>query len=360
MPQYQFLLSVITPAGHELAEKQALPFLDELIYSPFDLSWVTRKVVRSIKPAVFISLESEMWPNLLHTLKQEGARTILANGRFTEKNFGRTLTYGRGLFQWMMSNMDLLLMQSEAEAERARMLGADPAKVQVLGNSKFDQPVRAVSAKEAAELRVQLHLPKDSYVWIAGSTRSPEEEYVVVEAHKLMKKKIPNLCLIAAPRQITRAEEVEKFLSSQGLSPALRTRLNEAPEQISCMVLDTMGELAGLYAAADMAFIGNTFPPVVQGGGQNLLQPLAHGIPVLIGPKIATIRAEVAMGLEAGVVYPVTSAETMAEAGIQLLKDGLKREEIKKKALHLISVQQGASGRYACAVAELMRETSIS
>jgi 3-deoxy-D-manno-octulosonic-acid transferase len=260
----------------------------------------------------------------------------------------------------MLSNMDRLLMQSEADAARVRALGgglSEPGRVAVFGNSKFDQEIACLSPEQTRALRQALHLPDSAPVFVAGSTRSPEEEAQVIAAYRTMRQECPELCLLLAPRHIDRAEEVESAMSSAGLSPVRRTQLQAHEGQVQHLILDTLGELANVYAVAAIAFVGNSFPPVVKGGGQNLLQPLAHGKPVLFGPYTASIRSEVALAKEAGVGFQVADGAELAEAGLRLLLDEAARRAIEARALNLIAANRGVSAKYAAAVAEAADRT---
>ena len=358
LPYDEILLSTITPAGHEMAEQQALPYVDGLFYFPFDLPWVARRVVSLIRPTVFVSLESEMWPNLLHELKRQGATTVLVNGRISEKNFQRVQgRVGGWLYRWMLSNMDQLLMQSQKDAERIGALGAG-RDVAVLGNSKFDQEITRLDAEQVQALRKELKLPEDAPVFVAGSTRSTEEEAQVFSAYKTMQAQVPALCLLIAPRQIDRAGELAEAMRAAGLQPVRKTQLASTQVPVAHLILDTIGELANVYAVATVAFVGNSFSPVNKGGGQNLLQPLAHGKAVLFGPLTATIRSEVALATEAGVGFEVADSAALARQGLRLLADAALRQEIAAKAIALISAHQGVSAQYAEAVVEMADRAS--
>lgn len=354
LPDYALFLSVITPAGYEVAVKQAAPLLEGLFYAPFDLPWVVRHAVQTLRPQLYVSLESELWPNLLHTLKRQGVKTALVNGRITPRSFERARRFAPGLFRWMLGHVDLLLMQSQADAERICALGGTSIerRVKVVGNTKFDQEIQPLDRERREQMRAELRLPLEAPVFIAGSTRSSDEERIVVEAFLQMKRRLPSLCLVVAPRQLNRVEETLQILRQANLNPMRRTSPNDS--LTDCLVLDTMGELADVYAIANVAFIGNTFPPVVQGGGQNILQPLAHGIPVLHGPHYATIRAEVALANEAGVAFPVTSAEELANKALQLLGDTCLLEKLAQRAVALIQANRGASQRCVEALIPLL------
>ena len=302
LPDYELVFSVITPAGYEMAEQQAAKYVDAIFYAPFDFPWVVRRVVRALRPRVYVSLESELWPNLLYELKRQNAATVLVNGRISDKNFARVRKYGGALFRWMLGNMDRLLMQSPSDAERVALLAGkgnakkikgrreqeeeqESGRIAVVGNSKFDQAIARLDTEAVSNLRRDLKLPHAAPVFVAGSTRSPEEEAQVFAAYQTMQTEIADLCLLVAPRHIERAGEVAEAMRHAGLQPVLRTELDSIAAPLQHLVLNTMGELANVYAVAAIAFVGNSFAPVNKGGGQNLLQPLAHGKPVLFGPK---------------------------------------------------------------------------
>lgn len=354
----EILLSVITPTGHAVAERQARGVVDGIFYFPFDLPWVCRHVVRWIEPDAFVSMESELWPNLLHELKRAGASTLMVNGRISERNF-RTASgsLGSSIFRWMLANMDCLLMQSETDASRIRHLAegaARPPAIRVVGNSKFDQDVSAAGAIDAQALRAELKLPPQAPVMVAGSTRSTEEEAEVLSAYSALRESWPELCLILAPRHIERAERVCAAMSAAGFDPARRTRLAGRSESVTQLVLDTMGELGHIYATASVVFVGNSFPPVVDGGGQNLLQPLAHGKPVLFGPFVATARAEADLAREAGVGFMVTDGADLARQASMLLRSPDRLADVAVRALAMIEANRGASARYAEAIVETL------
>jgi 3-deoxy-D-manno-octulosonic-acid transferase len=168
-------------------------------------------------------------------------------------------------------------------------------------------------------------------------------------------KQFPDLCLIVAPRQIERSASLLTAMQQVGLNPVLRTKVDASTGPVRHLILDTMGELANVYAVATFAFVGNSFDPVVKGGGQNLLQPLAHGKPVLFGPRIATIRSEAELVLEAGVGFQVANGAELAEKAARLLGDNDLVMCIQTDALALIAGNRGVSARYAGNVAEACR-----
>jgi 3-deoxy-D-manno-octulosonic-acid transferase len=357
LPEADIVFSVITPAGYDMARREALRYVNSIFYFPFDLPWVVRRVVHTIGTDLFVSLESDMWPNLLHELKRSGAQTMLVNGRITDASLKRIRRFGMPLFRWMTGNMDCLLMQSEADSRRMQELSpvSRQSNIAVFGNSKFDQDLPVTSPSERDALRASLGFGADSRIFIAGSTRSKEEEAIVLSAYSRMRAECPDLCLIVAPRKIDRAGELEEAMRGAGLQPVRKTRLVSSKIQVQHLILDTMGELASVYSIADITFVGNSFPPVVDGGGQNIVQPLAHGKPVIVGPYTATCRAEVTLATEARVAFRVMDEEELVEVGARLLNDPAARTAIEMRALELVRTNRGVSRRYAEAIASMLQ-----
>lgn len=359
LPDHTLLVSVTTPAGYEIATKQASGLIHGLFYLPFDFPHVVQRVIRAIHPDLFVCMESELWPNLLHLLKVDGCKIALANGRKSERSFLRARMYAASLFEWMLSNVDLHLMQSENDAVRIADLSRiprDSMKIKVLGNSKFDQEISPLSKAEVHQLRRKYHLPDDSPILVAGSTRSTEEETVIIDSFIKLRETHPTTALVIAPRHISRAEELWQRLCIAGLKPVLRSSLSESDPVVHCLVLDTMGELANVYAVADIAFVGNSFPPVVQGGGQNILQPLAHGKPVFVGPFTGSIRTEIEMTVPLGIVCVVQNSDDLACKADELLSNKNELEEIAAKSCNFMKSQRGVSSRVAEELCQLIAQ----
>ncbi len=362
LPDQTIILSVITPAGHEIGLQQAKPYIDGLFYAPVDLPWVTKRVVRKINPCCYISLESELWPNVLHDLKQHRTVTAMVNARLSERSFQRASGYAPWLYRWMLDNMDLLLVQSEADKMRFMKLGkiSEPQKVMVLGNSKFDQEISELTPDDILTLRKSLRMPENAPIFVAGSSRSSEEENEIIYAYTELLKRFPDLCLIIAPRDIKRADELRSSMQAAGFLPALRTEPNISTPGSRQLILNTIGELANVYAVAAITFVGNSIPPVVKGGGQNILQPLAHGKPVFVGPQIATIRSEFALASQAGIAFQIQNGSDLEIKTEELLSDSARLSSISETAISLIKSNRGIAMRYASEIVNLLYQDTTS
>jgi len=337
-------MSVVTPGGHETARALVGKGVTAAFYAPFDVPIAVRRTLRAVRPAVLVLMETELWPNLLYLARQSGARVMTVNGRISDRSIGR---YRRaaGLFGWVLGNVERILVQTPRDRDRFAQIGADPGRVEVVGNSKFDQAPERLDAAGVERLKDDLGLATGAPVMVVGSTRTAAEERIVLEAYSALLRDIPSLAIVHAPRHVERAGEVADAMRRAGLRPVRRTEERPGGERVQQLVLDTFGELAGVYAVADIAFIGNSLTP--PGGGQNLLQALAHGKPVLFGPYMQNFRDLAEMARSDGVGFTVTDAATLATAARELLMDAPRRARIAESAIALVERNRGAARRYA-------------
>ncbi len=351
-PDDEIVMSVITPGGHETAT-QLGDLLRAVVYVPFDVPWAVRRAIAAIQPDALVVLETELWPNMLHLVRRSGARAILVNGRISDRSIGRYLR-ARGLFAWVLSHFDRILTQSTADAERFAWIGGPAERIEVGGNSKFDQAVDRLSPEETAALRADLRLPPAGPVLVVGSTREAEEERLVIEAYAELRRRVPEISLVHAPRHVDRAAEVEKLYRDAGFAPVRRTASSEATGPVRELILDTFGELGRVYAVGGVAFIGNSLTP--PGGGQNILQPLAQGKPVVTGPYMQNFRDISAMAQSAGLAHTVRTAPELAERALACLHRPDQADDTGERARALIDGNRGASARYADAIAALVEQ----
>lgn len=345
-PQVYMLLTTLTPTGNATARQQEGHLADAVAYLPIDLPFAVGRALRRVCPDVLLVMETELWPNLLVMASRRGVRVVVANGRLSDRSFPAYQRF-RPFFAQVLRRVDAICAQSEEDARRFRAIGAPPERVQVTGNTKFDQAAVSAQEVDAAALRRELGLPADAPVLVIGSSRAPEEEQLIANAYRQLRERFPNLCLVWAPRHVERAEAVVQVLQAHGYVPWLRTQ-GTPPVPQEQIVLDTFGELGKVYAVGDVAIIGGSFVPL---GGQNLLQPLAHGKPVVHGPHMHNFRDVAALAQQAGVAWAAQSADEVVQHVSRLLEDESLRADVACRAKTLVSQQQGASQR----VVELLR-----
>ena len=233
-------------------------------------------------------------------------------------------------------------MQNTNGEKAALALGVNREHFEVIGDSKYDA-LQTMTDEEKEQVRQTFKLKADTPVWIAGSTHAGEEE-IILNAHRLLLAKHPDLVLILAPRRMERVKEVAALLKKENFSFVLRSSLENA-ESTSVILLDTMGELARVYSLGQIAFVGRSL--VQPGGGHSLIEPLSHGLAVLHGPYVENISHVSETAHNQGLVFQMTNPEELEQKVHTLLKKPSHRLEISEKAKIFIAQQQGAANKMA-------------
>jgi 3-deoxy-D-manno-octulosonic-acid transferase len=340
-PTLEIVLTVTTSSGHQTAREQAKGLFDYLFYFPIDVLRFQMAGMQRVRPRAVAIMETELWWNFLWSADIFEAPVILINGRISDRNFRRTSRLGP-IYRPMLKLMRRCLMQTQADADRIRQLGAE--NVEVLGNCKFDQAAAAPS--EAGLWREKLGLSDGKPVLVVGSARA-EEFAIFAEALVPLAGEAQ---IIFAPRHLERLPEFVAVLPST-LAVAYRSRGETAP-QGGILFLDTYGELADIYSVADLVVIGGGFANL---GGQNLLQPLAAGKPVIHGPHMQNFRDVAQLADAAGAAELCTWPELLSVVQ-RLLTDPERRAQMGGVARQLILDNVGASQRYADAILATVRE----
>lgn len=332
-PDLEIVLSTTTSSGQTAAKERALNLFDHLVYFPIDVPRFVMAALMRVRPKAVAIMETELWLNFLWTAKNFGSQTILINGRVSDRSFPRSMRL-RPYYKALFKNLDQALAQTETDADRLGQLGCpSPA---VVGNTKFD--AAAEDTQPTRDWRAELGIPADAYLVVVGSTRSELEEELVAKALE----SLPDAWVVHAPRHIERAAQLalrygpEAALRSQG-KPSKR------------LVLDTYGELAGIYAAADVVVIGGGFDDL---GGQNLIQPLAHGKPVVHGPHMQNFRDVAALAAEVGATKVARDAAELTAILLQLRDGPAERVQMGDRASALVQANLGAATKCAEAIAE--------
>jgi 3-deoxy-D-manno-octulosonic-acid transferase len=282
-PELGIVVTTITPTGARIVGDR-LAGTAAHRYFPFDLPGPVRRALDAVRPCFFIAIETELWPNFLRALARRGVPAMIANGRISDRSF-RRYRWVRGLMRRVLADVSVFAMQTEEDARRIIALGAPPSRVVVTGNLKSDLVPEATGGDTAA-WRERLRLGAGARLWIAGSTHRGEEA-VVLDTFLRARTRCPDLALLLAPRHPERAGEVEDLIRGRGLAAARRSRLPGDGPPGAVVILDTVGELAALYALAEVVFVGGSLVPV---GGHNVLEPAMRGKPVLLGPHTSNFR----------------------------------------------------------------------
>jgi len=339
LPDHEILVSVTTSSGHKTAREAEPGLYDHLVYFPIDVARFQLGAMQQVRPDVVAIMETELWMNFLWAAKTFGARTMLINGRISDRSFPRSMKV-RPYYKTLLNDVDLCLMQSAVDVERITALGARSAKV--VGNCKFDQATQGLDSAPN-EWRQKLGIDSAKPTIVVGSTRGEEEELFVLEA--LTAVGFDGVNVIHAPRHLERVSALSELVKTQTGAVALRSREESGPY----IVLDTYGELGSVYCVADLVIVGGGFSNL---GGQNIFQPLAHGKPVLHGPHMQNFRDIAAMADTAGAAKVCSTPDELAKAISEILKDKSLREKMGKQAGQLVQQNLGASKRYAKLIAE--------
>lgn len=330
LPGVNVVLSVTTSSGHATAREKADGLFDHLVYAPIDLPRATMNAMLRSQPDVMAFMETELWFNWLWMAKQYDAYTMLINGRISDRSFPRSKSL-RFFYKPLLRLMDVVYAQTETDAERLAVLGA--ANPEVLGNCKYDQAAEGVDS-DPALLRETYEIKAGEQVIVIGSTRGEEEEILVTAA--LADSRLANARVIWAPRHLERVDAIVERLADVG-----RRSMN-TNRQIT--LLDTYGELSQVYAIADVVVIGGGFAPL---GGQNLIQPLAHGKPVIHGPHMMNFRDVAEEAQRVGATSIAADATALADQLASHLQDQALREKMGEAGRELVERHRGASQRYA-------------
>ena len=339
LPNYEILMSVTTTSGYQTATEKTVGLVDHLVYFPIDVARFQLSAMQQAQPAVVAIVETELWFNFLWAAKAFSAKTMLINGRISDRSFPRALRI-RPFYHALLSMMDVCLMQSEPDAERIRALGA--REVRVLGNVKFDEA--ASVAADPVALRKDLRIPDGRPVVVIGSTRGEDEEELVLDA--LAEVGFDRITVVHAPRHLERVAALAEMIRRRTGAVALRSKHEGGPY----LLLDTYGELNGVYSLADVAVVGGGFGDY---GGQNLLQPLAHGKPVIHGPHMQNFKEAALEAGKAGATVVAKDAKELAGAIAEILGDRERAQMMGQAAREFIRGNLGAAKRYAQEIAAM-------
>ncbi len=343
-PHSKIILTTMTSTGNETA-KTYLPEADQFLFMPIDHPLVIRRVLEKIQPSLLLIAETELWPNLLRSCGKKGIPIVLFNGRISQKSFQRYLFF-KFFFKQCLKYISCFLMQTEEDRTRIIEMGGEPQKAKTVGNLKFDQTLPSFTSEAMVGMSQSLGLRGNENILIAGSTHSGEEE-ILINLYKELKEIDPHLVLILAPRHLERLEEVEKILKKESLSWQRKTSFLMKgggcdQEQSRIILLDTMGELIGLYSLGTLVFVGGSLVPV---GGHNPLEPLLFRKCVLFGPYMFNFLEISSRLIEMGGAIQVSGKEDLFAQTKRLFIDGARRQEIGEKGYQFLQNHQGATDR---------------
>jgi 3-deoxy-D-manno-octulosonic-acid transferase len=324
LPDHAVLMTCTTAAGRETLRQV---YGDSVLaaFLPYDYPESVEGFLKRWSPRLGVLMETELWPNLLAFCAKHGVPVVLANARMSEKSALRYRRW-RALMGPGIRSLAAVCAQSEADAERLRSLGA--TRVVVTGNLKFDVALDAGQLTAGREWKAKVGRP----VLLLASTREGEEK-ILIEALPARFE-----CLVVVvPRHPQRFDEVAQWTDARRTS-------KEIPSPNDKVYLgDTMGEMAFYYAACDVAVIGGSVLPL---GGQNLIEALAAGVPVIVGPSMFNFAEPTRLALEAGAAIQVTDAAAAIGQAVELLSNPEKRREMGEAGKRLCEAHRGATEKH--------------
>lgn len=337
-PELPLTLTAFTPTGRAHALRN-LPHDVDCMLLPFDFPGAAARFIRRLRPRVAVIIETELWPNLFGACERARVPVLMVSARLTEQG-ARSYRRWRRLTRATLRIPAIISAQTDADAGRIQALGADPTRVTVGGNIKFDFRLPAGIADRAAGLRDETGIG-DKAVWIAASTHEGEEE-AVLAAHDAVLAARRGVVLVLAPRHPDRADAVAEAARAAGRRVARRSAGETCKRGTHVYLLDTLGELATFYGLAEVAFIGGTLVPV---GGHNLLEPAAFGLPLLCGPHVEHVSDMFALLHEAGAVERVEDAAQLGATVLAMLDDAGRRGRAGEAARRVLEQNRGAVDR---------------
>ena len=274
-PNKNFVITTMTLTGSLHVQKLYRDFTNvKHSYIPYDIPCLLKIFIKRVNPIICIIMETEIWPNLLAVCARKSITTIVTNARLSQKSANG---YARIRFisHKMLNQISHISAQSDSDAKRFLALGIPLSKISVDGNIKYDFLIKSNLTHSNKLLRNTF---TKKHIWIAASTHQGEDE-IILKAHEMLLKKIPESLLILVPRHPERFDQVAKLIKNYPLNYSRRS-LNESKKNIDVYLADTLGEMIQLYSISDIAFVGGSF---VNNGGHNMLEPAALGKPILSG-----------------------------------------------------------------------------
>ncbi len=344
IPGCTVVMSTLTNSGYLMAEER-LQEVDFVTYVPWDLPGAAGRAMEAIRPDLLVLEYTEIWPNLVRAAHKRGVKIALTNGRFAADKIASYRLFF-GLVGNPLAKIDLFLMREDDEAERILGLGAAPERVRVTGNTKFDNLVAASTDAGAEALAAALGASADRPLLIAGSTHEGEEA-LLLPVFRRLRQAHPALRLVIAPRYIERAGRILALAQGAGFSVGLRS---QGAAESDVAILDTIGELSAAYCLATLVFVGGSF---TNRGGQNILEPAAHGKPVLFGPNMENFHDSVQVLVGRGGIQ-VADPEKLYRVASELLARPESIAELGELARAAVHSVRGASSRNVEQMAKLL------
>ncbi len=356
-PEWETFISTTTNTGYSVAKQNFSG--KPIFYFPVDLSWITRKVLRRIRPSCIILIELEIWPNFLVSVYEKNIPLIIVNGRISNKSFKayRIISRISGAFYNSLTNkMNTYCARTELDAQRFRDLGISSEQVFVTGTMKYDNIPTHTNENSKNELADLFRIKDNDLILIGGSTHEGEEE-ILLRIFERLSKTYPNLRLIIAPRHIERTRDVSRLIEKKGFTPVLKTSVDSSNyswqnSKKEIILIDTVGDLEKIYALSDYVFVGKSLVP---SGGQNMMEPAGLGKPVIFGPHVFNFKEEVGMLLRNEAAKMVETEDELCGTIEFFIKNPEAAKEMGLRAQGVVSEKRGATEKNMDIIREILK-----
>jgi 3-deoxy-D-manno-octulosonic-acid transferase len=346
-PDVPFALTTTTTTGFALANKNAPPWM-EVLYTPLDFWPVTRRAFSTIRPARIILVEAEIWPNLAAKAHAQRIPLVLVNARLSlrsEKRFRRFRSFVAPTFRLL----DLICVQERSDVERWAALGVERSRIEYTGSIKYD-PAGLGDRTDFEETSFWVVVNPERLVLFGGSTHRGEEE-ILAKIFGRLRQKFPSLYLFIAPRHVERVREIRAQLEALSLQVRLASEPeNEGKAEGDCMLLDTTGDLRRWYGIATVVFIGKS---ITAQGGQNPVEPILAGKPVVFGPHMENFRTLARTLVSKAGAIQIHDVESLERAIKDLLGNSKARHRLVRNAREVLDQHRGATERAAKLIVNL-------
>ncbi len=318
------------------------------IYFPLDFPFVVRKVIRQVRPDIFVMVETELWPNFLETCKNEGVKTLMVNGRISPRSYGKYRLTG---FFWkkIFNNLIAAGMISDVDSSRMKQIGMPAKNLKVFGNAKYDALAAMASPKLREDISRRLNVKKTEMFFVAGSTH-PGEEEIIIETYKSIISLYPDFKLIIVPRHIERAPAIIELFQKNGFADIITMKMinkGKTRQGERIVLIDVIGELFKVYSLATIVYCGGS---LVNKGGQNILEAAAWGKVIFYGPHMDDFTEEKNLLESVGCGITVRNPKDLLKKILQALKDPAATEERGARGKKIVAANKGAAARYAAMI----------
>jgi 3-deoxy-D-manno-octulosonic-acid transferase len=348
-PGHRVVVSTTTAAGQTLARSRF--GRNSVFYFPLDFQFAVRPYLRTLRPQLIVIAETEFWPNFLRLAHQGGARIAVVNARISDRSYPG---YRRFRRFWMrvLRPIDIFLTQTEEDRRRLGDMGASVERIRVSGNLKFDVSLPPPTAI-VSSLRSAFQQAQAGPVLVCGSTVDGEEP-LLLQAFENVLASHPRAVMILAPRRLERFDEVAQLLQQLGIRFWRRSLWNGDPISGGVLLIDSIGELASLYALGDVAFVGGSLVPR---GGHNIIEPARHGVPIVVGNHTENFRDIVELFQSRDAVRIVGPAE-LPLVFLELFSNEAERTALGRRAADTLRSQTGATQKTIEALEKLLKPSS--